>query len=182
MPGRTPPESGPHGTAPQPHLCGAGWRVVTLIGAILDRSPTAARQLASRARRRVQARPADPGTDLSGQRRVVDAFLAASREGRFDDLLVLLDPDVVLRGDATAARMGGDVPQLRGSAVVGRFLSRRARGAVAALIDGAAGAVAIADGRVRVALSFTIRDGRIIDIDAVADPERLREIDVEILG
>ncbi|GIH18889.1 sigma-70 family RNA polymerase sigma factor [Rugosimonospora africana] len=151
------------------------------IAPIVGRSPAAARQLASRARRRVRTGGA-PDADVSRQRAVVDAFLAAARAGEFAALLSLLDPDVVLRGDAAAAALGGGAVELRGSAEVAGFMSGRARGAVPALIDGVVGAVAVAAGQVRIALNITIADGRITGIYTVADPERLRELEVTILA
>ncbi|WP_432832366.1 sigma-70 family RNA polymerase sigma factor [Dactylosporangium sp. CA-092794] len=147
------------------------------IAVIVGRSPAAARQLASRARRRVQADPAAPAADAQRQREVVAAFLAASRGGDLAALLRLLDPDVVVRADETAARMG-TAGETRGADVVAAFFSGRARAARPADIDGAAGAVVLAGGRIRIALSFTIVGGRIIGIDAVADPEQLALMEV----
>lgn len=150
------------------------------IAPVVDRSPAAVRQIASRARRRVQGRSTAPEVDPARQRRVVEAFLAASREGRFDDLLTLLDPHVVLRADAAAVRMGG-TPELRGSAGVARFFSGRAQGAVPALVDAAPGAVVVVNEHTRLAVSFTITD-RIIGIEVVADPDQLGELDLVIDG
>jgi RNA polymerase sigma-70 factor (ECF subfamily) len=150
------------------------------IAVIVGRSPTATRQIASRARRRVQADAATPDADVSRQRESVDAFLAAARGGEFAALLTLLDPDVVMRGDSAAVHMGGSA-EINGSAGVADFFSGRAQGALPALIDGAAGAVVVVGGQTRLALSFTIADGRIIGIDVVAEPEQLREIDLTIL-
>jgi RNA polymerase sigma-70 factor (ECF subfamily) len=155
------------------------------IAPIVGRSPVATRQLASRARRRIQAggpsdgaTPAAEGAAAEGaRRRVVDAFLTAARGGDFTELLTLLDPDVVLRGDAEAERLGG-APELRGRVRVARFLSGRARGATLALIDGVVGAAAFADGQPRVALRFTIDGDRIIRIEAVAGAGALRELDI----
>jgi RNA polymerase sigma-70 factor (ECF subfamily) len=151
------------------------------IAPIVGRSPAAARQLASRARRRVQAEGATPETDLSRQRRMVDAFFAASRDGKFEDLLTLLDPDVVLRADAAAAQLGAS-SQTRGSAAVAGFFAGRAQSVLLAIIDGAAGGVVVMGGQTRVAISFAIADGRIIGIDAVAEPEQLTELDIAILN
>jgi RNA polymerase sigma-70 factor (ECF subfamily) len=153
------------------------------ISPIVGRSPAAARQIASRARRRVRAGgapDAEPDADVSRQRAIVDAFLAASRAGEFGTLLTLLDPDVVLRADAVAARMGGS-GEVRGSAAVAAFFSGRAAGAVPALLDGVVGAVAKANGEVRVALDFIVTGGRIVEIGAIADPERLREMELTVL-
>jgi RNA polymerase sigma-70 factor (ECF subfamily) len=145
------------------------------IGSVVGRTPTATRQLASRARRRVQADPARD--DRPGQRRVVDAFFAAAREGRFEDLLSLLDPDVVVRGDAAAAALGAE-PVTQGAETVARFFSGRARGVRPALIDGAVGGLIAPGGRVRIAISFVVADGRILAIEAVADPEQLALMDI----
>src|SRR5215211_6152809 len=141
------------------------------IAPILDRSPAAARQLASRARRRVQGAP-PPDTDLARQRAVVDAFLAASRQGNFEALVALLDPDVVLRADPAAVRTGA-AAEVRGAAAVAGTFSGRAQTARPALVDGAPGAVWAPGGRPRVAFGFTVADGRILVIDLLADPERL---------
>ncbi|GGS02487.1 RNA polymerase sigma factor [Micromonospora fulviviridis] len=148
------------------------------IAPVVDRSTPAVRQIASRARRRVQTRSADPIADPARQRRVVEAFLTASREGRFDDLVTLLDPYVVLRADAAAVRMGGSA-ESRGSSVVADFFNGRAQAAVPAFVDGLPGAVVVVDGRTRLALSFTVTD-RIIGIEVVADPEQLRELDLVV--
>ncbi|SBT48751.1 sigma-70 family RNA polymerase sigma factor [Micromonospora auratinigra] len=150
------------------------------IAPVVDRSAPAVRQIAGRARRRVQARSADPVTDPARQRRVVEAFLAASREGHFDALVALLDPHVVLREDATAVRMGGTA-EVRGSAAVAGFFNGRAQAAVPAYVDGAAGAVVVLDGRIRLALSFTVTD-RIIGIEAVADADQLAALDLVVGG
>jgi RNA polymerase sigma factor (sigma-70 family) len=141
------------------------------IAPIVDRSPAAARQLASRARRRVQGAP-PPDADLARQRAVVDAFLAASRQGDFEALLALLDPDVVLRADPAAVRTGA-AAEVRGAAAVAGTFSGRAQTARPALVDGAPGAVWAPGGRPRVAFAFTVADGRILAIDLLADPERL---------
>jgi RNA polymerase sigma-70 factor (ECF subfamily) len=148
------------------------------IAAIVGRSPAATRQLASRARRRIQADAPTPEADVIRQRGVVEAFLAAARDGEFTALLNLLDPDVVIRGDRVAVQMGGSV-ELRGSAAVAEFYSGRARWARAALVDGMPGAVVPApDGGLRIAMSFTVVAGRIVAIDVVADPDQLRDLDV----
>jgi RNA polymerase sigma factor (sigma-70 family) len=150
------------------------------IAPILDRSPAAARQLASRARRRLQGAPA-PDTDLARQRAVVDAFLAASREGDFEALVALLHPEVVLRSDQAAVRTGADA-EVRGAAAVAATFSERARTARPALVDGAAGAVWAPGGRPRVVFGFTIADGRIVAIDLLADPDRLDRLELTVLG
>jgi RNA polymerase sigma factor (sigma-70 family) len=150
------------------------------IAAILGRSPAATRQLASRARRRVQGSAPDPAADRRRQRAVVDAFLAASRGGDFEALVALLDPDVVLRADHAA--QSGAAGELRGAQAVAGTFSGRARFARPALVDGAAGAVWAPGGRPRVVFGFTIAAGRIVEIELLADPERVRQVDLEILG
>jgi RNA polymerase sigma factor (sigma-70 family) len=151
------------------------------IAPIVGRSPAATRQLASRARRRVQADAATPDADVLRQREIVDAFLAAARNGEFTALLTLLDPDVVMRADAAAAEMGAS-SEARGSAVVADFFSGRAHGILPAIIDGAVGAVVAPGGHPHIAISFAIAGGRIIGIDAVAGTEQLVELDIEILN
>jgi RNA polymerase sigma-70 factor, ECF subfamily len=146
------------------------------IAPIVGRSPSAARQLASRARRRVQGSAAVPDADVTRQRKIVDAFLAASRGGDFDALLAVLDPDVVLRADHAAVRMGAST-EVRGAAAVADTFSGRARAAEPALVNGAAGAVWAQGGKPRVAFTFTIARGKIVQIDLVADPERLSQLD-----
>lgn len=150
------------------------------IAPIVGRSPTAARQLASRARRRVQGTAAIPDADRTRQRQVVDAFLAASRDGNFDALLALLDPDVVLRADGEAVRAGASA-EVRGAPAVARTFSGRARAAQLALVNGAAGAVWAPGGRPRVVFTFTIARGKIAGIDLLADPARLGQLDLVVL-
>ena len=147
------------------------------IAPIVGRSPAAARQLASRARRRVQGAATVPDADLTRQREVVDAFLAASRDGDFDALLAVLDPDVVLRADPAAVDAGAS-REVRGAAAVADTFSGRARFAQPALVNGAAGAVWAPGGRPRVVFGFTITRGKIVAIDMLADPERLRQLDL----
>jgi RNA polymerase sigma factor (sigma-70 family) len=153
------------------------------VAAILGRSEAAARQLASRARRRVQGAQAPEG-DRARQRLVVEAFLAASREGDFEALLRLLDPQVVVRADAAAT--GTAAPRVvRGAAAVASQalgFARRARLARLALVDGAVGLVVTPPGRPSLVLGFTIRRGLISAIDILADPEHLRRLDVALLG
>jgi RNA polymerase sigma-70 factor, ECF subfamily len=151
------------------------------IAPIVGRSPAAARQLASRARRRVQHVDKAHDADLGRQREVVDAFLAASRGGDFEALLALLDPEVVLRADRAAVDMGAS-KELRGAAAVGRTFAGRARVAKPALVDGAVGAVWTTGGRPRVVFGFRITQGKIIEIDLVADPGRLAQLDLTILA
>jgi RNA polymerase sigma-70 factor, ECF subfamily len=156
------------------------------IAPIVGRSTAAARQLASRARRRVQGGTV-PDADRARQSEVVEAFLAASREGNFDALLAVLDPDVVLRADpiavaASEARreQGAPVlaPEVRGAAAVARTFSGRAQAARLALVDGAVGLVWAPGGTPRAAFGFTIANGRVVAIDMVADPERLGRLNV----
>ena len=148
------------------------------IAAIVGRSPAAARQLASRARRRVQGAQV-PDTDRNRQREVVDAFLAASRGGDFDALIALLDPAVVLRADPAAVLVGATA-QVHGAPAVADTFSGRARYAQPALVDGAAGAVWAPHGRPRVAFGFTITHGKITAIDLIADPDHLAQLDLTI--
>jgi RNA polymerase sigma factor (sigma-70 family) len=151
------------------------------IAPIVGRSPAAARQLASRARRRVQGAASAPEADLARQREVVDAFLAASRAGNFDALLAVLDPDVVLRADPAALPPGAP-REIRGAAdLAKRAITGGARAARPALVNGAVGVVVAPGGRLRMVLRFTIIGGRISEIDAVAEPERLRQLDLAIL-
>jgi RNA polymerase sigma factor (sigma-70 family) len=150
------------------------------IAPIVGRSPASARQLASRARRRVRGAGTVPDADLTRQREVVDAFLAASRGGDFDALLAVLDPDVVLRADRAAVQMGAS-REVRGAAAVADTFSGRARAAQPALVNGAVGLVWATGGRPRIVFGFTITRGKIVEIDLVADPDRLRQLDMAIL-
>jgi RNA polymerase sigma factor (sigma-70 family) len=154
------------------------------IAPIVGRSSAAARQLASRARRRVRGAPV-PDTDLEGQWVVVDAFLAASREGNFERLLAVLDPDVVLRSDGGAARPDL-VTMVRGAeAVATRAMSFRrfAETATRALVNGIPGGVAWApDGRPFAVLSVTVAGGGIVSIDILADPDRLSRLDLDLVA
>ncbi|OLC09270.1 MAG: RNA polymerase subunit sigma-70 [Chloroflexi bacterium 13_1_40CM_67_9] len=150
------------------------------IAPILGRSPTAARQLASRARRRVQGAALVSEPDLPRQRKVVDAFLAASRGGDFEALLAVLDPEVVLRADRAAVQIGAS-GEVRGAAAVARTFAGRAKEAQPALIDGAAGLVWAPGGRPRVVFGFTIEQGKIVAIDMIADREGLGQLDIAIL-
>jgi RNA polymerase sigma factor (sigma-70 family) len=153
------------------------------IAPIVERTPDAARQLASRARRRVQARHATPDADVEVQRSVVDAFVAAARDGDFHRLVAVLDPEVVLRGDGGAMR----------SARVARGPRRGAGGSSRAsfsrlgllrlpvLVNGAAGLVCMLDGKPFSVMAFTVRGGKIAEIDILADPERLCQLDLTVL-
>ncbi len=153
------------------------------IAPIVDRSPDAARQLASRARRRVQGEAPIPDADVNTQREVLDAFLAAAREGDFEGLLKVLDPDVVLRADRGAASIGGS-RVVRGAANVARqaqAFSRLDIDVRPALVNGAVGTVTLRDGQPFAIAGFTIRNRRIVEMDVFADPERLSELELEIL-
>jgi RNA polymerase sigma-70 factor (ECF subfamily) len=152
------------------------------IASIVGRTPTAARQLASRARRRVQGAPTASNADLTSQRGVVNAFLAALRGGDFEGLLAVLDPDVVVRADQGAP---GAPKEIRGARVWAQgalAFSRAVRFAQPALVDGAVGLVMAPRGRLFRALRFTITDGKIVQVDVIADPERLRRLDVAVLN
>jgi RNA polymerase sigma factor (sigma-70 family) len=149
------------------------------IAPIVDRTPAAARQLASRARRRVQGAPA-PDAELSHKRRIVDAFIRASRDGDFEGLLAVLDPDVVVRADAAAQRLGS-LAEIRGAQAVAASFKGRAQAAKPALVDGDLGVAVILGGRLRVALRVTLAGDRIAAIEAVANPDQLAEIDLEVL-
>ncbi len=151
------------------------------IARVVGCSPTAARQLASRARRRVRGAATVKDTDLTRQREMVDAFLAVSRGGDFDALLAVLDPDVVLRADRAAVHAGASREVRGAAAVVGTF-SGRARFAQPALVNGAVGAVWAPRGRPRVVFGFTITRGKIVEIDILADPTRLRQLDLAVLA
>jgi RNA polymerase sigma factor (sigma-70 family) len=153
------------------------------IAPIVGRSPTATRQLASRARRRVRGATAVPDADLARQQEVVDAFLTASREGDFGALLAVLDPDVVLRADT-----GGVPREVRGAAAVANQaltfsrLGGPGRVSQPALVNGAAGVVSRdPDGRPFSVMGFTVSGGRIVEIDILADPERLGRLDLSAL-
>jgi RNA polymerase sigma factor (sigma-70 family) len=151
------------------------------IGAVIDRSPAAARQLASRARRRVRGTPAVAERDLGRQRAIVDAFLAASRNGNFAALLAVLDPDVVARADAAAMRLGA-AAELRGAAgVAATFVERGARAARPVLVDGELGLVVAPGGRLLLVLRLTFAAGRIAAIDAVADRAAIARLELAAL-
>jgi RNA polymerase sigma factor (sigma-70 family) len=157
------------------------------IAPMVGRSPAAARQLASRARRRVKgAEIPAPDPDLARQRQVVDAFFLAARGGDFDALVAVLDPDVVLRSDAGARRPAGSFV-IRGATAVARQSLRGLRSALAtalvrpALVNGAAGVVVTVGGRPLAVMGFTVSEGKIVEIDAIADPERVRGIAAALL-
>ncbi|WGD53689.1 sigma-70 family RNA polymerase sigma factor [Bradyrhizobium sp. CB1650] len=150
------------------------------IAPIVGRSVEASRQLASRARRRVQGAPV-PETDLSRQRKIVEAFLAASREGNFEGLLAVLDPDVAFRADQAAVRLGS-LPEIRGAGAVAQVFKGRAQTARPALVDGAMGVAVILGGHLRIALRVSFNGDRIAGIEAVADAERIAAMEVDVLG
>src|ERR671910_2818112 len=160
------------------------------IAPIVERTPTAARQLASRARRRVHGAGGRdgvatvPGADLTRQREVVDAFLVAARGGDFDALLAVLDPDVVLRADAGAVPAGAS-RVIRGARAVAEqalIFARFARFAQPALVNGAAGILNAPGGEPMAVMGLTITRGKIVEIDILADPERLRRLDLAVLN
>jgi RNA polymerase sigma-70 factor (ECF subfamily) len=151
------------------------------IAPIVDRSPEAARQLASRARRRVRAERTVPDADVEQQREVIDAFLAAAREGDFERLVAVLDPDVVLRADFGPA---GRSREVRGAAAVAGQATGYGQVGLdlrPALINGAAGIVAFLHGRPFSVGAVTVRNGRIVELDFLADPERLERLDLTVL-
>jgi RNA polymerase sigma factor (sigma-70 family) len=153
------------------------------IAPLIDRSPQAARQLASRARRRVRAQPTIPDADVSAQREVVDAFLAAAREGDFDALVATLDPDVVLHADGGTARPAASV-QVRGALEVARRAAMWSRVDLVmhpALVNGAFGVVTTLNGAVFSIASVIVRNGKIAEMDFLADPDRLARLDLTVL-
>jgi RNA polymerase sigma factor (sigma-70 family) len=159
------------------------------IAPLVDRTPPAARQLASRARRRVQGAAPVPDASAADQREIVDAFLAAARDGDFEALLAVLDPDVVLRVDRGAlpsAKIPVDAGgEFRGAPAVVKQATRFARLAEfarPAMVNGTAGFVVAPHGRPVAVAGFTVAHGRIVEIDLLADPARLRELDLTVLG
>jgi len=151
------------------------------IAPIVGRSPEASRQLASRARRRVQGAAVSRQADNDRRRQVVDAFLAASRGGDFEGLLKLLDPDVVIRGDATATRMGG-LTGMRGAETVAKAFQGRARSARPALVDGLPGYAVLVGEKLILVARVSFNGDRIDGIEALGDPDTLAGIRVELLG
>jgi RNA polymerase sigma-70 factor (ECF subfamily) len=149
------------------------------IAAVIERSPAATRQLASRARRRVQG--ASPPPDLRRQHQIVGAFFTAARNGDFDRLLELLAPDVAMQADDTAVRIGA-AQATHGAQRVAKIFSGGAEAARLALVDGSVGAVWQSKTRTIVAFRFTLEDGRITTIELVAEPGRLGELDIVVLG
>jgi RNA polymerase sigma-70 factor (ECF subfamily) len=152
------------------------------IAPIVERTPTAARQLASRARRRVQGADMVVNADLSRQRQVVDAFLAAARKGDFNALLSVLDPEVVMRTDP--AWWHGSAPlEMQGAAEVANRAARGgARAAQPALVNGSVGVIVAPRGRLMMVIAFTIIDDKIVAMEAISDPERLAQLDLAILS
>ncbi|MGY4173541.1 sigma-70 family RNA polymerase sigma factor [Bradyrhizobium sp. USDA 4529] len=150
------------------------------IAPIVGRTPAAARQLASRARRRVQGAPPAPDADRIRQRSIVEAFLAASRNGDFEGLLAVLAPDVVVRADQAAQRLGS-LPVIRGATAVAESFKGRAQAARPALVDGGIGVAVIFGGALRIVLRVTISGDRIAAIDATADASEIETFDVEVL-
>jgi RNA polymerase sigma-70 factor (ECF subfamily) len=153
------------------------------IAVIVGRSPAAARQLASRARRRVRGVPTAPDVDLTRQRAVVDAFFAAARGGDFDALVAVLDPDVVLRADGGVVHPGASVVVHGARAVAEQALTfaRLSPFVRPVLVNGAAGVVVAPRGRPFSVMGFTVTGGKIVAIDVLADPERLRQLDLSVL-
>lgn len=151
------------------------------IARIVGRTPAAARQLASRARRRVRGTEPLPDAEVARRRKIVDAFLAASKAGDIAGLLAVLDPDIVLRADETAIRMG-EKAEIRGAAAVAASFRGRAQTAKPALIDGAVGVAVALGGELRVVLRLRFVAAVISGIDVVADPERIRRFDVTMFA
>jgi RNA polymerase sigma factor (sigma-70 family) len=152
------------------------------IASIVGRTPAAARQLASRARRRVQGAAASPDADRARQRDVVDAFLAALRGGDFDGLIAVLDPDVLVRADAAVTR--GAASEVRGAQTWARGAITAARGAQfarPALVNGTVGVVVAPRGRLFRVLSFTFTGGKISQVEVIGDPARLRQLELAVL-
>ncbi|MDI3409417.1 RNA polymerase sigma factor SigJ [Streptomyces cavernicola] len=155
------------------------------IAPLVGRTPATARQLASRARRRVRGiEVQSPDPDVAQQRQVVDAFFAAARSGELNDLVAVLHPDVVLRADEGAARPGESVVVRGAAAVAGRALlfERPLARVRPALVNGAAGVVVTVAGEPVSVMGFTVAGGRIVQIDVMADPERLAHLDLSVLG
>jgi RNA polymerase sigma-70 factor (ECF subfamily) len=158
------------------------------IAPIVSRSPAAARQLASRARRRLQGAPASPDADRERRREIVGAFLAASRGGDFTALLAILDPDVVLRADAAMVAAGlarvGDTPplepEIRGQEQVANTFRGRLRMAQLALVDGDAGLTFVFGGQPRAVIDFVVEGGRITEISMIGDPQTVAALQLEV--
>jgi RNA polymerase sigma-70 factor (ECF subfamily) len=153
------------------------------IATIVERTPEAARQLASRARRRVQGTDSAPNASRTEQREVVDAFLAALRRGDVEGLISVLDPDVLVKVDEAGGRPGAprEIRGARNWAKGAVAFSHAARFAQAVLVDGAVGAVFVRDGKLFSVLSFTITNSRIAQVDVITNPARLRDLDLAVL-
>ncbi|OWV84307.1 RNA polymerase subunit sigma-70 [Rhizobium sp. R635] len=151
------------------------------IAPIIGRSSAAARQLASRARRRVQGTDETPDVDFDRKRTIAEAFLTASRNGDLEALVAVLAPDVVFRPDATAAGFG-NIGEIRGAPGVAELFKGRARAAEAALVDGEVGYIVRIEGELRVVVALTIADGKILAIDAFADPDHLARVDYSVFS
>jgi RNA polymerase sigma-70 factor (ECF subfamily) len=154
------------------------------IGTLIDRTPEAARQLASRARRRVRAQPTTSDVDVHAQREIVSAFLAAAREGDFEALVAALDPDVVLRTDGGTSLPGLSV-EVRGALAVARQAGMWSRADLTvepALVNGGAGALVKRKGKLFAIAAVTVRNGKIAELDFLADPDRLARLDVTTLN
>ncbi len=151
------------------------------IAPVVERSPEATRQLASRARRRIQARHATPDADVAVQRSVVDAFVAAARDGDFNGLLAVLDANVVLRVDGGAPNTRVEVRGAEEVAKRSQSFSRLGVLRLPALINGAAGLVCLVDGKPFSVMAFTVRSGKIVEIDILADRERISRLDLTVL-
>ncbi len=152
------------------------------IASVVGRTPAAARQLASRARRRVRGGEKIPAADLKTQRAVVEAFLAALRAGDFEGLVAVLDPDVLIRTDT--AGVSGEPREIRGAENWARgaiAYSRLARFVHPAIVNGAVGLVLASRGRLSRALEFKIATGKIVQVDVITAPERLQQLDLAVL-
>ncbi|TMV51268.1 sigma-70 family RNA polymerase sigma factor [Paenibacillus mesophilus] len=147
-----------------------------VIAPIVEKSESAARQLASRARRRVHGTGSAPEADRGRQRELVDAFLAAAYAGDFNELVAALDPDVVLRDD----RQPGASSVTRGARAIAKQVSGRAKAAQSALVNGTVGVIAAPRGRLLYVLLFTIKHGKIAEIDLISDPARIRRLDLAV--
>jgi len=150
------------------------------VADLIDRSPSAARKAASRARLRIEAEPTEPDVDLDRQREVVEAFFAAAREGDFDALVDVLDPEVVIRADGGEARPSAN-HVIRGAAeVAGRAMTyaKLAPYVRPVVVNGVAGVIVVPEGRVFSVMAFTVAGGRVVAIDVLADPARLDRLDL----
>ncbi len=154
------------------------------IGELIERSPAAARQLASRARRRVQGQAPTPEPDVNRQREVVNAFFTAARDGDFDALVAVLDPNIVLRADGgpSRARPTVVIHGARDVAAQAILATKLARFVRPALINGSAGVVVVVNGRAFSVMGFTVARGKVVAIDVLYDPHRLANIDLNALG